>query len=243
MSRRFYLPQSWESPTLRLTGSEARHLSRVLRLGVGDEVMLFDGQGNQARARIENLDANDVSLSVLERMPPADSPSMSLTIATAVPKGDRFDWLVEKATELGVARVIPLTTTRSVVHPGGSKLERLRRRIVEASKQCGRSRLMELTEPMSWQACVAREFTGAAVLVADPSGEPVDRARPDRPAGVLVAIGPEGGFTSEELEAAQGHGARLVSLGPTLLRIETAAVAVAALWLIGGPANSLTGYR
>lgn len=219
---------------MRLTGSEARHLSRVLRLGVGDEITLFDGTGGEARARIDGVDENGVSLRVLERTAAGGSPAVSLTLATAVPKGDRFDWLVEKATELGVARLIPLTTARSVVHPGGSKLDRLRRRIVEASKQCGRSRLMELTEPMSWPDCVAREFAGAAVLVADPSGEPVSLVRSDRPAGVLAAIGPEGGFTPEELEAAQGHGARLVSLGPTVLRIETAAVAVAALWQIDG---------
>lgn len=231
MSRRFYLPPPWGSPTVVVTGSEARHLSRVLRLGVGDEVTLFDGEGNQARARVERVDEGSVSLSVLEQIG-GDSSSLALTLATAVPKGDRFDWLVEKATELGVARLIPLITERSVVHPGGSKLERLRRRIVEASKQCERSRLMELTEPMSWSDCVAREFAGARVQVADPSGEPFSADRSSTTGPVLAAVGPEGGFTPEELELALRHGARIVALGSTILRIETAALAMAALWAI-----------
>jgi 16S rRNA (uracil1498-N3)-methyltransferase len=152
-----------------------------------------------------------------------------LTLATAVPKGDRFDWLVEKATELGVARLVPLITARSVVHPGTSKLDRLRRRIVEASKQCGRSRLMELAVPIPWTDCVSREFSGKDVWVADPSGAPFSRGEVPSQGSVLAAIGPEGGFTPDELEAACRHGARLVALGRRILRIETAGMALSAL--------------
>lgn len=230
MPRRFYLPQSFESDAIRLTGAEAHHLSRVLRFQAGDEITLFDGQGHEARARIEAIAANTVELAVLERtidMQPAES---SLTVAAAVPKGERFDWLVEKATELGVARLVPLITARSVVHPGDSKLERLRRTIVEASKQCGRSRLMELTAPVEWSKLVADEFnSGKNVWVADPSGEPLLPALAETPRPTLVAIGPEGGFTAGELELAARQGARPVGLGSHILRVETAAITLAVL--------------
>lgn len=229
MSRRFYLPQPLDSPVIHLSGSEAHHLARVLRFQVGDEVMLFDGKGAEARARIEAIAADAVELTVLERSIANELPQNTLTIATAVPKGERFDWLVEKATELGVARLIPLVTARSIVHPGASKLERLRRTIVEASKQCGRSRLMELAPPIEWRKLVETEFASGDVWIADPSGEPLARAFAERSPPRIVAIGPEGGFTVDELELAGRHGARLVGLGPRILRIETAAIALAAL--------------
>ncbi|MSR60073.1 MAG: 16S rRNA (uracil(1498)-N(3))-methyltransferase [Planctomycetaceae bacterium] len=229
MSRRFYLPQSFEAPTLSLQGSEAHHLSRVLRLKAGDEVILFDGQGQEARARIEALADDRVELTVCERRAGRNESAVALTLAVAVPKGDRFDWLVEKATELGVTRLVPLITSRSVVDPRAGKLDRLRRTIVEASKQCGRSRLMELTAPTSWTDFVEQDRGGGGLWVADPSGESLSgRGLVD--AGVVTgAVGPEGGFTPDELELACRHGARLISLGPRILRIETAALTLAVL--------------
>jgi 16S rRNA (uracil1498-N3)-methyltransferase len=229
MPRRFYLPQSLESPTIRLTGPEAHHLGRVLRFQTGDEVTLFDGKGAEARARIESIAADVVELTVLERSIANELPENALTVASAVPKGERFDWLVEKATELGVARLIPLITTRSVVHPGDSKLERLRRTIIEASKQCGRSRLMELTPPIEWKKLVEAEFTAGEVWIADPSGEPLTRSFGERSRPRIVAVGPEGGFTNDELELAGRDGAKLVGLGPRILRIETAAITLAVI--------------
>lgn len=228
MPRRFYLPQSFDSPAIRLTGSEAHHLGRVLRLQPGDEVTLFDGRGIEVRARIDAVAADTVDLVVVARAA-TESTGNALTLATAVPKGERFDWLVEKATELGVARLVPLITDRSVVHPGESKLERLRRTIVEASKQCGRSRLMELTAPIAWHELVESEFSSGEVWVADPSGEPLPHATDDRLQPAIVAVGPEGGFTVDELELARERGAKLVGLGTTILRVETAAIALAVL--------------
>lgn len=227
---RFFLPQSFDAPMVRLAGDEARHLSRVLRLKAGDEVILFDGRGGEAQARISTIAADGVELSVLERSTGVEPARLRLTLATAVPKGERFDWLVEKATELGVDRLVPIITTRSVVHPGPGKLDRLRRTIVAASKQCGRSRLMELTEPIAWQELVEREFKGDRVaLVADPSGEKPPWDARSGPLETIVVIGPEGGLTPNELESAVAAGARLISLGPRILRIETAALAAAAL--------------
>jgi 16S rRNA (uracil1498-N3)-methyltransferase len=141
-----------------------------------------------------------------------------LTLATAVPKGDRFDWLVEKATELGVERLIPLVTDRSVVEPRGSKLSRLRRLIIESSKQCRRDRLMVLDDPL-----------------ADPEGCPPGRWPPlERGRSLALAVGPEGGFTTEERALADQAGWRPINLSVHTLRIETAGLAgCAALLALG----------
>src|SRR5262249_15441748 len=135
---------------LRLPADEARHLSRVCRLGLGDQVEVFDGQGFATTAEVVVIRDDWVELSARGAPLPVRQPECALTLATAVPKGDRFDWLVEKATELGVERLIPMLSERSVVDPRSSKLTRLRRTVIEASKQCGRARLMVLEGPVPW---------------------------------------------------------------------------------------------
>ncbi len=154
MSARFYCPDCPGEGRQRLGPEEARHLSRVCRLGVGDVVELFDGRGLATLSEVVAVGGDWVELNVIGRPPKERRPPFTLSLATAIPKGDRFDWLVEKATELGVDRLIPILTERSVVEPGESKLTRLRKSIIEASKQCGRSRLMILESPMRWRSLV-----------------------------------------------------------------------------------------
>jgi len=156
-----------------------------------------------------------------------------LTLAVALPKGDRQKWLVEKATELGVTRLIPLVTERGVAQPTEAALERLRRSVIEASKQCGRNRLMEIGAPCAASECFAQASAEAIHIVADPTGESLVAQSWSRRAGttatpMIAAVGPEGGFTPEEVAAAQVAGWRLVSLGSRVLRVETAAIALAA---------------
>ncbi|MFN0056448.1 MAG: RsmE family RNA methyltransferase [Planctomycetales bacterium] len=229
MTRRFYCPQSFEAPTLTLGGPEAHHIQRVLRLGIGDAVTLFDGRGEEAEARIDAVSPEEIQVTLLSRRR-VNLTRPLLTLATAVPKGERFDWLVEKGTELGVDRLIPLITSRSVVHPGNGKLERLRRTIVEACKQCGRSELMELCEPMEWAELLEQEFPEKQVWVADPAGEPVSNVYGPGSGPTLAIVGPEGGLTGAELNGAEQAGARRVSLGSRILRVETAGLVLAALW-------------
>ena len=149
----------------------------------------------------------------------------SLTLATSVPKGDRFDWLIEKATELGVDRLIPMVTERSVVDPRGTKLARMRRSIIEASKQCRRARLMALGEPVTWTT-LAESFPESIRCLADARGSPPARW-PSIPRGatVVLAVGPEGGLTGSELEVADRFGWMALKLGAHTLRIETAGLA------------------
>lgn len=224
MSQRFYCPTPPIDGHYRLDADEARHLTRVCRKGEGDVVTLFDGRGFATLARIVEVGKDRARLAA-EGGPLADrEAACRVEVATAAPKGDRLDWLIEKAVEVGVERVVPLTTERSVVDPRGSKLERLRRTIVEASKQCGRARLMELAPPEALGEYLARG--GGVRLIADPAGEP-PHAWPTIAAGstVRLIVGPEGGLTEEEVDRARAAGWTPVRFAAAILRVETAAVA------------------
>ena len=227
MADRFYAPGPWTEGKAQLEGDEARHLARVRRVESGELVNLFDGQGRSATAEVIAIARDRVSLSIVEEGDLDRSLAGPLVLATAVPKGDRFDWLVEKATELGVSRLVPLVTSRSVVDPRSSKLDRLRRLIIEASKQSGRSRLMDLGPPITWAEWLRHGSTGIeTVFLAHPSGDRlIEASKPDFSRGIGFAIGPEGGFSDMEVEEAREAGHRVIALGPTILRVETAALA------------------
>lgn len=228
MPERFFYAELAKGGTLRLSGEEARHLARVRRVGAGEVVELFDGLGLATRAEVLAVGRDEVSLRAVGDPLPDRAPDVELTLATAVPKGDRFDWLVEKAAELGVARLIPLVAVRSTVDPRAGKLDRLRRTVVEACKQCGRNRLM-LVEPVARWSEVMAAAGEHPRLVAHPGGAGAAGWPGVVPGGsAWVAVGPEGGFTDEEVQAAEARGWRRVGLGPTLLRVETAAVVACA---------------
>ncbi len=187
---------------------------------------VFDGSGFATSAEVTDQGRDWVELRVVGEPLPDRVAPCRLTLATAVPKGERFDWLIEKATELGVDRVVPIVTERSVVDPRATKLDRLRRLIVEASKQCGRNRLMVLEQPLHWSVVLTKPAATALRLVAHPGGSPPSSWPQARRGGdAALAIGPEGGFTDPEIEAARAAGWQLGSLGATLLRIETAGLA------------------
>ncbi len=232
MPDRFFSAGCPESGALTLGGSEAHHLMHVLRMGPGELVEVFDGRGLVASAQVVAVRKRDVELRVVaarREVPPA----REVILGTAVPKGDRFDWLIEKGTELGVTRVVPIVTARSSVDPRGGKLDKLRQTVIAACKQCGRNHLLELSPVTSWAEFVREEFPNRAAFLAHPSSD----ARPlsagvstfDQHTSTVFAIGPEGGFTDDEVALAVAAGAMPVSLGPLILRIETAAIALAAL--------------
>jgi len=225
VSARFYCPDSPREGRQRLPADEAHHLSRVCRLGIGDIVEVFDGQGLATRSEVVAAGHGWVELDILSVLPERRLPSVQLTLATAVPKGERFDWLVEKATELGVDRLIPLMTTRSVVQPGEPKLERMRRSIIEACKQCRRDRLMILEPAMDWARVVQSPLPPQRFL-ADPDGSALGGwPAIERGQAAILAVGPEGGFTPAERELAIQAGWVATCLNPNTLRIETAGLA------------------
>lgn len=239
MSRRFFTAAISSGDLQTLSGGEAKHVRQVLRKEPGDRLVIFDGLGLEADAEIVSFQGQDtgnvdVVLRILARRQATNELPTSLTIATAVPKGDRLKWMIEKLTELGVTRYIPLFTERSIVDPREGKLERLKQTVIEASKQCGRSSLMEIGEVTKWGSFLEAEIPNHRVWIAHPYGASSQTGlQPGESKGDVIAIGPEGGLTEAELQRATDAGAKLLELGSRILRIETAAIAAATLFGIG----------
>jgi 16S rRNA (uracil1498-N3)-methyltransferase len=227
MADRFYINSPLDLGPVRLSGPEAHHLAVVCRLRAGDRICLFNGDGREYRAVIASADKRQVSLEVEAADAPARERPFPLEVAAPLPKGDRAQFLVEKLTELGVTTFVPLTTRRSVSRE--AKLERLERYVIEASKQCGRNVLMRVLPYADWESYCRREDLPAMRLLAHVGGTE------DLPAGqaMAAAVGPEGGFTEEEVEGARQAGWRVVGLGPRVLRVETAALVFAGCGLAG----------
>jgi 16S rRNA (uracil1498-N3)-methyltransferase len=235
MSERFYSPHPITAGCMMLDGSEAHHLLHVMRASVGDEVTLFDGSGAEFKATVQTLRRADAELRIIERREVDRELPFDLVVGVALPKGDRQKWLVEKLTELGVTTLVPLVTERSVAQPAAAALDRLRRSIIEAAKQCGRNRLMNIAEPQLWNEWII-EWLGPSVseppasrrLLAHASGLPLSKLDIAQPLATRLTVGPEGGLTETEVAAATTAGWQTVSLGPRILRVETAAIGFAA---------------
>ncbi len=247
MADRFFSAAPLTTDTASLDGPEAHHLAHVVRAAPGTEVILFDGTGIEAVARVDAVSRSRVELSVLSRRTVDRERPVEITLAVALPKGDRQRWLVEKAVELGVRKLVPLATRRGVAEATPAALERLRRAVIEACKQCGRNRPMEIAAPLEWTSWAASPAAPVRWL-AHPGGESLARiARrvaltSPPPAAFALAIGPEGGFTPEEVTAGIDAGWQAVDLGPSTLRIETAsAFLVAAACLLGADDDKVTG--
>jgi len=228
MSHRFFLATPPAHGRAVLSGEEARHLGRVMRAGPGDAVILFAGDGRSWAARVVAVRRDQVDLEVGQPREPIPPPRPAVTLAVALPKGERQKWLIEKLTELGVVRLVPLVTERGVAEATAGAVERLRRGVIEACKQCGRDRLLAIGDPATLAEIVAAAPAGAVGVVADPSGGPLDAVPWREAAEVLGLVGPEGGFTDGELAVADAAGWPRIALGHHVLRIETAAVALAA---------------
>jgi 16S rRNA (uracil1498-N3)-methyltransferase len=212
--------------SLTLDGAPANYLGNVLRLGPGAQVKLFDDRTGEWLAEIAEAGKKRVTLAVTQHLRPRE-PVPDLWLLFAPIKRGRIDWLVEKATELGVARLLPVVTRRTVVER--LNLDRLRAHIVEAAEQCERTALAQLAEPVKLGALLASWPEGRTLYFADENGGEPMSAIPG-PAAILV--GPEGGFTDEERAAIRAlEQARPVSLGPRILRADTAALAAVTLWM------------
>ena len=244
MTSRYFVQPAVAAEQVTLMGSEAHHLMHVMRAARGDRITLFDGSGAEFTAEVDRVDRKEVRLTIFERIDVDRELPVRITLAVALPKGDRQRWLVEKAVELGVAAVVPLVTERSVARPKAQSLARLGRAVVEASKQCGRNRLMEIEEPRAWSDFVQETSDLPWRFVAHPGGsvgrlptaasfpstvnEPQSGPAPARQS-ILAAIGPEGGFSEAEIALATAAGWQKIGLGRRILRTETAAVLLAGI--------------
>ncbi|HVK11854.1 MAG TPA: 16S rRNA (uracil(1498)-N(3))-methyltransferase [Gemmataceae bacterium] len=229
MADRFYHPGPLGLGDVTLDGPEAHHLANVRRFGPGDVVALFNGDGREYPATVIEVGKKRARLHVTTVETPDREIGFRLHLAAALPKGDRGDFLIEKLTELGVTDFTPLLTERGVVKADDAKAEKLRRAVIEASKQCGRNVLMTVHPPAKWSDW-CRTVTGERYLA-----HPGAAARGSAHRDVTVAVGPEGGFADAEVAAAVATGWHLLSLGKTVLRVETAALA-AAVWATSSPA-------
>lgn len=227
-AHRFHTPaDSITGATIQLSAEESHHLCRVLRLREGTTVFAFDGQGREWECEVSASHKSASSLTIRHEVTtPVESP-LQLTLAQALVKGDKFDLIVQKATELGVSRIIPLITEQSDIRRGEERseqrLQRWQRISLEALKQCRRRRLVTIANPLPFPA-LCRELTGLpALLFAERGGGSLPVIADPSP-GLTLCIGPEGGWSDRELELATAAGLSLVHLGPRILRTETAAI-------------------
>ncbi len=228
MSERFYVSFPLAIGDIQLDGSEAHHLATVSRVRAGDRVILFNGDGREYGAAVQSIAKKQVTLTIESIARPVRERPFRLEMAVPLPKGDRGQFLIEKLTELGVAVYTPLQTQRSVVHPSDAKMQKLERYVIEASKQCGRNTLMAIEPLAKWSNYLTQTDPTASKWMAHPGGLSVNEFREaSAQQNVVTAIGPEGGWTNDEVEQARGAGWQIVDLGPRILRVETAAIALA----------------
>jgi 16S rRNA (uracil1498-N3)-methyltransferase len=214
--------------TVELNSAQANYLGNVLRLKEGGQLLVFDGMSGEWLAEVVEAGKRRMSLTIVEPTRPQES-APDLWLAFAPVKKGRVDWLVEKAVELGVARLLPIITQRTIVDK--LNLERMRAHIIEAAEQCGRTALAVIDEPVRLEALLKGRDPKRTLYFADESGGGSAVAA-FRPGPALILTGPEGGFTPDEAEAIRAApNATAISLGPRILRAETAALAAVAAWM------------
>lgn len=234
---RFYLPPDHcKEPVMRLEGREAHHAVDVLRLRTSEKVSVLDGAGNEYQCEVLRMDRRGVDLSVLNKKTSPPLPC-HLTLLQAIPKGKMFDFIVEKATELGAARVVPILSERVVVHlkegEPAAKIQKWRQTAAESIKQCGSPWMPQIDAPQTPAEFLARGESFELPLIASLLDE---RSHPRKyfqrfreqhgrnPTSACIWIGPEGDFTPQEVRAIIAASALPISLGNLVLRCETAAV-------------------
>jgi len=239
MSRRrfFAPPEAFNKQTVTLTGDEARHLRDVLRLKPGDEVFVFDGAGKEFRCTIESARRDQAFLSQCHEIAPthAESP-LQLTLAVALLKGEKFDLVVQKTTELGVAEIMPVMTRHADIHlrdasEAEKRVSRWKRIAMEAAKQCGRAVVPSINLPISFESLTQEQGSSVRFMFSERGGVSLDEAfsQSEPPYKMIALIGSEGGWADEEIATASNNGWQVVTLGGRVVRAETAAIAVTAL--------------
>lgn len=232
MHRFFVEPVQFQAEKPVIRGQDYQHMVRVLRLGPGDEVHLLDGTGRAAMARIESVGRQEAVLVRLEEYTPVGEPPVRVTLVQGLAKGEKMDMVIQKSTELGVSEIIPLVCRRSVVRlegdRAGDRRDRWQKVAAGAARQCRRAIIPLVRPPRGLGEVLAAIPPGAFSFLPweeegeNPLGKVLPASRPDR---VFIFIGPEGGFDPSEVEEARRRGVAAVTLGPRILRTETAGLA------------------
>ena len=233
LTRAFVKIELTPNDRIELPADTASHFVKVLRARPGDELILFNGDGNEHLGAIESIRGSRVTVSIAQARAVNRESPLQTVLVQAIPRGDRMDFVIQKATELGVSRIVPVLSARSVVRLNErqyeSKLQHWRGVAISACEQCGRNRVPQIDAPLELIDHLGTDCGIPLRLALDPDSaprEPVNGA----PASVEVTVGPEGGFSPQELDAMRIAGLSGIRLGPRILRTETAAL-VALTWL------------
>lgn len=234
---RFYIPAGqWNPDALKLEGDEAHHALNVLRLKQGDRAVVFNGRGAEATVEITDVRKNAIDLRRIHDSKSAQLPCR-ITLAQAIPKGKNMDLIVQKATELGAAGIVPLLSDRTVIQYEAGEHEKKREKweavAIEAAKQCGQNWLPEIHRPQSPKDFFQANPKFDLMLIASLQPDTLHfkkvladyiASNKKKPASALILVGPEGDFTPAEIALAKSSGCRPITLGPIVLRTETAAI-------------------
>ncbi len=219
--------------TVVIDGADARHIAGALRMSVGEALTLCDGAGTDYACTITAVGKDTVAAAVDAAAPTASEPTLAVTLYMGMPKGDKLELIIQKAVELGVTAIVPVITARSIVRVSGKDAEkkqvRLQRIAAEAAGQSGRGIIPRVEAPITWKAALARLAEETTLLCYEGGGAPIGTLVTPSDTAVSLVVGPEGGFDPAEVEAVTAAGGRIATLGPRILRCETAPLAALAV--------------
>lgn len=215
-----------------IAGADALHIAKALRMRPGEALTLCDGKGTDFDGVLETVTDRQVTVRITASRPSQAEPTLAVTLYQGLPKGDKMDWIIQKAVELGVTAVVPVATRRSVARLEGKadkKQERWQRIAAEAAGQCGRGILPAVERPLSWNQALSRLSGEPALVFYEGGGRPLRELVTPSTRRLSVFVGPEGGFDPEEIDAIRRQGGGVATLGPRILRCETAPLAALTL--------------
>ena len=228
---RFFVPP-FAGDTTVIIGQDAHHITHVLRMRVGEELTLCDGAGTDYACQILSLSEGEVVVQVLRQTPSQGEPTVEVTLYQGLPKSEKMDWIVQKSVELGVGRIVPVAMARSVVRVTGvdaaKKQARWQKIAVGAAEQSGRGHIPEVAEPVLFSRTVTM-MSEETIVLYEGGGRPLSELVHPQKRRISLVVGPEGGIAREEIQQLQAAGARLATLGPRILRCETAPLAALAV--------------
>ncbi|MBJ6363094.1 RsmE family RNA methyltransferase [Paenibacillus sp. GCM10012307] len=241
MQRYFIAPEQFGQHTVTITGDDAHHLLKVMRMKAGDEIVVCDGLGRSVHACLTTLVAGTAEADIIAEIGRGGEPLWKVTVAQSLPKGDKLETVIQKCTEIGAAAFVPFQSLRSIVQYDGKKEEKRQQRWAkiakEAAEQSHRSIIPDVSQVMSWKQlllrmadydlvlfCYEKEGAASGGGIADVLASFRHTHDSGREAAILLVVGPEGGFTAQEADEALASGAKLAGLGPRILRTETAAM-------------------
>lgn len=228
MQRYFILPTQVENDRIMIIGDDVHHIKNVMRFKPGDECICCAEDGNDYLVEIESLYPDKIVTRIKKTTPSIGEPFVKVTIAQAMPKGDKWEWVLQKGTEIGAIRFVPFISKRTIVkidpRKQDKKLDRWRKIVKEAAEQAHRGKIPEVSVPLSWKECLKEaKKADQAWICYEKGGKPLKSLWTDPSLrNIFIIIGPEGGFTEQEISDALEYGIQPITLGPRILRTETA---------------------